>query len=736
MNWSKVRLIFFRELRDQLRDRRTLFMIVVLPVLLYPLMGMAFLQVAQFMQEQPANVTIVGADSLPSEPKLLDGDASFAPNLYSHPDRATLLIVDCAEVPSGEPVPDWARAAVESGETDVVVVFPPQFGERLKSYSSGDTDASEPPQPHLYFSGAKDRSRIAYERLSTVLARWRNSLVEQTLVQRQLPATAAQPFVIGNQDIAEATGRRAAMWAKLLPFVLILWAVTGAFHPAVDLCAGEKERGTLETLLSSPAERSEIVWGKLLTVTVFSIATSMLNLVSLTTTGGLIVSRLQMPTPGASLDIGPPPMSTMGWLILALVPLAAMFSALSLALATMARSTKEGQYYLMPLMLVTMPLAMLPIMPTTEVNLGTSLIPVTGVLLILRSLIEGQFLTAAQFVLPTAMVTVVCCWFSFRWAVHQFNDESVLFRESERFGIGVWVRHLIRDRELTPSLAEGVMCGIVLLVLQFFVRLMAPAPAGWIDIVVSTLIVQLALVAAPVLIMTVFLTSSATRTLLIRPARFSAMVAAVLLAFFISPASVALRELIQFLYPVSEETLAVLAQFSSLLAEVPTWQIILLMALTPAICEELAFRGFILSGLRHFGSKGTAILISSLFFGIMHAILQQSINAFFFGLVLGYIAVQTGSLLPCILFHFSHNSLQLLSASVLNPALLEKYPGLEIFFVPSTLPGALAYRVPMVVASILATGLLLRWFRSLPFTPSPEERLQDALDHQSTVTVH
>ena len=74
-----------------------------------------------------------------------------------------------------------------------------------------------------------------------------------------------------------------------MPFLLLIWALTGAFYPAVDFCAGEKERGTLETLLTSPAERIEIVWGKLLTVMLFSMVTSVLNLLSMGITGSLRV---------------------------------------------------------------------------------------------------------------------------------------------------------------------------------------------------------------------------------------------------------------------------------------------------------------------------------------------------------------------------------------------------------------------------------------------------------------
>ena len=138
--------------------------------------------------------------------------------------------------------------------------------------------------------------------------------------------------------------------------LLLLWALTGAFYPAVDLCAGEKERGTLETLLSSPPSAARSCWASWLTIMLFSMVTAVLNLVSMGMTGwrrGGAVARHWVAAAAAPAV----------WLSLALVPVSALFSALCLALAAFARSTKEGQYYLMPLLLVTMPLVILPMSP-------------------------------------------------------------------------------------------------------------------------------------------------------------------------------------------------------------------------------------------------------------------------------------------------------------------------------------------------------------------------------------
>src|SRR4029079_9387943 len=102
------------------------------------------------------------------------------------------------------------------------------------------------------------------------------------------------PFHQRPQDIAPPSEQKGRLWSKVLPFVLFIWALTGAFYPAVDLCAGEKERGTLETLLSSPARRTEIVWGNLLTVMTFSTATAALNLTSMGFTAKYVISQLSL----------------------------------------------------------------------------------------------------------------------------------------------------------------------------------------------------------------------------------------------------------------------------------------------------------------------------------------------------------------------------------------------------------------------------------------------------------
>ena len=721
MKWSNIRLIFLRELRDQLRDRRTLFTIVVLPMLLYPLLGITIFQVSQFRREHPTQVWLIGSGSLPTTPALLDRERFSA-------DFASAGSADLIRLHVDHQIPDEvitlgvrhvAEQAISDGTYDAVVFVPNEFASRLDEFRTwmgadrGDRDLQEAdkflvPQPEIFSNSANDKSAIAFQRVEIILRNWRDAIATANLRSSNIPIAARMPFEFRSTDLAVEASRNAAFWSKMLPFVVLVWALTGAFYPAVDLCAGEKERGTLETLLSSPALRGEIVWGKLLTVTVFSITTSMLNLLSLAFTGALFFRQINGAAGAPSLQMGLPPVSTIGWLLLALLPIAALFSALALGIAAFARSSKEGQYYLMPLLMITLPLMMLSMMPATELDLGTSLIPVTGMMLLLQALVDGDYATAGQFVVPVMGITGLCCWFAIRWAIDQFKNESVLFRESERFGLGVWLRHVVRDRGKYPTFGAGLLCGVLLLTIRFVGSTFATMPESWSDFVAMTLLTLIAFIGLPPLLMAFVLAKDPRATLGLKMPRLSTFPMAFLMAIVIHPVAKAFSDFVCRLYPISGEMTEQLTGMSTLINQAPgLWAIVLVMALTPAIFEELAFRGFILSSLLSRGNKWTAILLSSVFFGAAHGILQQSITAGALGLVIGYIAVQSRSILPAILFHFVYNSLSV-SLGILLPNWLEQYPVLALFFTVSDMD--FVYDWSIVAGSGVLSVLLFSWF--------------------------
>lgn len=725
-------LIYIREMRDQLRDRRTLFTIILLPILLYPLVGTLLLQIAQFSREYPMVVCLVGGENLEGLPPLLEDD-SFNRELIDGKQSIELVKYRWDEFESLNDLHQSAEKWVRNAVYDVVVIVPPEMrqGETKTLHTTQTPDEAESSNldgrrvisptdasVEMVFNVASDQSMVAHDRVGEILNRWRELWVTDLLESRDVELALLQPFEIETRNIAPTEIREAAFWSKVLPFVMLVWAMTGAFYPAIDLVAGEKERGTLETLLCSPALRGEIVWGKLATVTSFSMLTALLNVCSMLVTSSLVFRQMAASIPGA---FSAPPLVPLLWLIVALVPLSALFSAVALAVAAMARSSKEGQYYLMPLMMVTLPLVLLPLMPGTTLSTGTSLIPVTGMFLLVRSLVEGHYGTAL-FHLPMVFgVTLASLCLAARWARRQFENESVLFAGGEQWEFSRWAKRLWADRQPLATPTQAYFAAAIVLIGLFFGKLaIVGMPQGFADIATLVIVPQIGLILAPTLLMAIICTRSLRHSLrMTLPVSPVVLPVALLLGVTLHPLYVLLASWISAVYPISESAMASMKPFAEQINQAPWLYVVLLMALLPAICEELAYRGFMFGGLAREGAPLRAILVTSVVFGISHGVLQQSLSATVMGLILGLVALKTGSVLPGIIIHFTNNMLSVSLGRLAESDLR----GIHLF-VREAAEGAQYQPIWTVVAGCVALCCLL-YFTFLRM-PEPTEMPETA----------
>jgi sodium transport system permease protein len=383
----------------------------------------------------------------------------------------------------------------------------------------------------------------------------------------------------------------------------------------------------------------------------------------------------------------------------------------------------------MPLMLVTMPLVILPMSPGVELNLGNSLIPITGMVLLLRSVLEGNYWQAVQFSPSVALITLTACLLAIRWAVDQFNTESVLFRESERLDLRLWLRHLRRDRKPTPTVAAAMFCGVLILIVKFFMGVAQPAMDTFGDFTKMVLATQLIVILAPALLMTGFLTSSPRETLLLKMPRWATIPAAIALAAALHPATNWLQTFVSDLYQINDSVKPALLHMQQLLQNANFWPLVLVIAALPAMCEELAFRGFILSGFRHVGHKWRAIFYTAVFFALTHGVIQQSLIACLLGVVLGFLAVQSGSILPGMVFHVLHNTLALAN-SRLTADMIPNVPWIKKLILPVD-GGGCTFAWPVVVVGLLVAVLILVRFGRLSCAASSEEILTAAIERGS-----
>jgi sodium transport system permease protein len=726
MNWRNVKLIFWREVSDQLRDRRTLFMVVLLPLFLYPILGVGMMEMTVTFTEQPRTVVVLNADDLP-EPQLIK-DGRFLGKFFKSPDdldkikvltddsRTNVAALSEAEQtflkevkerlpkieelgrlvnesrdvsPKDEPKRSAERARrmdelrleisnwFERSPIQVLVVVPSglkrQVEEINQALAAGDpTNAPRdlPAHAMLLENSADEKSAIAFRRVRDVFSSWESEVLKTRLAQAELPLSISAPVDPVMVDLARSEKLSANVWAKMFPALLVMMAVTGAFYPAIDLGAGEKERGTMETLLISPATRKEIVTGKFLTVMLFSISTALLNIASIGYTGKHMLSArgggLNNPA-----DVSFPGIQALMWVVLLAIPLAALFSALSLAFAMFARSTKEGQYYLTPLLMVTMGLMMFSLNPAVELTPFYSVLPVVGPSLLLKALILGSAPGGSLPFFAVAVTISSICYslLALWWAIEQFQREDVLFRDSERFDLRLWFRHLLRKKEPIPSFSEALFCFVMILMLQFasfnVMRdelLEAQSDTKALQL---QMIYLIATVGTPALMMAVMLTSNPLKTLKLRGCHVKWIALSIVLPFVLQPLSIELLTRLHWFFPPLPAGMdKIMKSMSS--NDLPFWLPFLAFAVTPAICEELAFRGFILSGLQRTHRYRLAAVMSSIAFGIVHMIPQQVFNATLLGLVLAALALRSGSLWPGVIFHLIFNGTQVIASRMLT----------------------------------------------------------------------
>ncbi len=649
MRWSIISTIWLREMRDQLRDRRTLFMILGLPVILYPLLGLGLMRFALGFAEKPSVIGVVTGsadvkDFPPRDPRstnpLLIQAGVFTTTDPNATARLKLVFLEKSN-----------PGLLDEGGIDLLLDAPVEFFEKLKA-----GEVENLPGPIVNIRGrSDDDSRLALRRLTHVLGLWKYELTKGRLARKGLTERFLEPFELRLWDEAAAAGPRLSaidLVVRVFPFMLVMWSLAGALYPAVDLCAGEKERGTMETLLITPAGRAEIVMGKFLTIWVFSSGTGILNLLSM----GLTTSAFSAYLPHGGISI-----LALFWCVVLALPQSAFFSALSLAIGAYARSTKEGQYYLMPLFVLTMPLIFLTLAPGVQLNPLYSLVPVTGVALLMQRLMTASSLTEVPwaYFVPVLLPIALYSWLALRWAIEQFNREEVLFREAEHLDVALWVKSLFREKGPLPTSGQAFFCLMVVIGLRW----LSLGVGSQHELEIHTTISQLALLAAPALFMAMLLNTQPREALYLRWPLAKETGLAALLAILCLPPIAGFTQAVASWFPLllkgtAHPLIAILnaLQQGDEFDSATLLRYFLALALVPALCEEIAFRGFVLRGLHHGFRPRNAVLLSSFFFALFHMNVFLFAPTFALGVVLGLLTVRSKSLLPAICFHLLHNS--------------------------------------------------------------------------------
>lgn len=401
MRLRQVGIVYRKEMLDTLRDRRTLISMIVVPLLLMPLLmfGMVklSLRLVQRARQETATVMILGAE--------------HAPTLTARIEIAEGFHV----VPSA---PDYATR-ISNKQLRAAIEFLPGFEAAIQR--------GEKPAVKIYHYAGEIKSQFAVRNLQALLRTYRDEIVAQRLAARQLSPEILQPFESKEENVAPPEKVGGSMFGGFLPYLIIVLMLQGAMYPAIDLTAGEKERGTIETILASPVARSELVLGKFLTVLTASVATALLSLVSMAGSFLLVPDAFDRMRRSGEI---PPQMALSGKgvaaVLLMILPLAVMFASALLALALLARSFKEAQSYISPLMIIVILPAIGSLLPGVELDRRLALIPILNVSLVSKEILTGNYpWNLILLIFGSSCVYALVALFI---AIRTFHRESVLFR--------------------------------------------------------------------------------------------------------------------------------------------------------------------------------------------------------------------------------------------------------------------------------------------------------------------
>ncbi|MCM2371434.1 ABC transporter permease subunit/CPBP intramembrane protease [Aporhodopirellula aestuarii] len=641
LSWSRLARLSRKELRETLRDRRTILTLVMMPLLVYPLLSMAlnrFLISSGGPGETGFVVGVATADESDWLQSLLNDPRSAPPQSVQDASGGNLAEFKVVVTDAIEP-----NEALLDNQLDVAAKV---------------EIANNEPSAITITAFAGDQASQSARRILIERLHWLKLEDTVGILKRVVPSFTS--FEINTTEIGERPSGN--VLASIIPLVLVLMTITGAVYPAIDLTAGERERGTMEALMASPVPRWWLLLAKYVAVVSVALLTAVANLGAMFTTLSLTGLMPMLAGEGAGLGL-----KEMSLIFLLLVLFSAFFAAVLLSLTSFARSFKEAQAYLIPVMLLSLAPAMLSLMPGIGLDGALAVAPLLNIVLLAREILAdnvhvfGATLAIASTVLYAVAALAIAAKLFGNDAVNRTSDASIgsLFKRPAQ-------------STLRPTIGEAGMVIALLLPVSFVVSnaLMqwVRSQEGAVDVAFQLTLNAFALIAAFGLIpwFATFLGRHRYRSTY-RLERTS-------LGFYLGAAVMSLGA-----WAFAHEALVLADQWGwALLSEdqiertrgvLDKWKtispLVLLatMALTPAVVEELCFRGYLFSAFSSVLRPWQTIMTTAVLFGLFHVfvgsalLIERFLPTTLLGILLGWLAYRSGSVLPGMLLHFLHNGL-------------------------------------------------------------------------------
>lgn len=751
--YRRVWVVYRKELLETLRDKRTLAAMILVPIVLYPVLMVIIMEALRAETGRRRAEHYIVAVPTEAERAWLRGvlaredsepDPTSRPSRDTKPSRglknafAAHLRSDQVDIVVEPPDRLWERVADQTFHAAVLVSPPPDTA-----------DAHNAPNRivQILHSDTNPRSEFVWHQLSLIIANESDRIVRERVAGLPGGTGTLTPLLASNVSTSSPQQQFAKILAMVVPFLLVIMTVTGALYPAIDLTAGERERGTLETLAVSPVPVAQIVAGKFGVIVTIAMFSSTLNLASMTAMihfsklgeltsamgpGGIEAPGVVEQIIERGADDGAEALQRKNLerrreleadaarkstfittaapiVLLAMLPFSVLAGGVMLATCSFARTFKEAQNYMMPVMMAfIIPAMIVSYMPTTRLEGMLLVLPVANVVVLVRELFLGNYQPG-----PMAICLLSTCFYAataMMVAARLYGNEAVLFSDVGSYKT-LFKRKFIQARTL-PSAAVSLL--LVALVFPFYFYWQSyfvdlTSTAAKIHAVLAS--GQLIWLGLPPIVAAWYLKLNLRETFSLRGAGPRQWLGTALICASIVPVANLLRQ-VQFKY--FPPAIDLLEQQAEVLLEGPPWRILLVLAILPAVCEEILFRGFVLAGLRERMSAWRAALVVGLIFGLFHMYAEKIPVHTLMGMILAMVCLRTGSIFCAMAIHLVNNAV---------PLLADRIPDLAKWLaMPQTTEEMLRPQLTPLMGAhvlILAVGLFLALRRQSVYGGEP-----------------
>lgn len=618
MNFKIISSLYKKEILDIFRDKKTIIIMLVVPLLLYPAIFFFAAQISvSIMTEAQEKTYDIVLDFDEGRDKIIEiinddtDEYEYSLNVVENTD-------DCETALAEKEINAYVSAEEIDGKTTYNIY-----------YLSSDTDsASVAPM------------------INDILTEYRNLLrIEKIEAEGLNSDTVLYPIEINENDTASSEQSVGYLLGSILPVILVVIIVMSATYPATDITAGEKERGTLETMLTLPITGREIFSSKFMAVATITVFSAFINILSMGIVTGFMYTSLMSSSEEISINISSF-IPALLIVVLCVIIFAMFISALTMGICAMAKSFKEAQNYMTPFTLIIMIAGYVSFIPSIKLTTTTAIIPVLNICLMIKQLLSFEYNIMS--ILLVFISNILYAVIAILILSNMYDSESIMFGDGGK-ELKIFERRANIKAGGTPGIGDAVIILLVCIISMFYISSAVASKS----VVLATALPQI-FFAVICFASAFYLKCDIKKTFSINKTSVSKILGGFSFGIAMISLNMVATSVLSLIMSDSLNDMNTSMEMITKGNSFPA--MLLLIGFLPAICEEILFRGYLYSSLKGKIKPLTAMIIVSLAFGIYHMNLIQSTVTALIGTMLIFALYRTDCIFIPMIMHCMNNS--------------------------------------------------------------------------------